>query len=144
MNIDKLLEIGAQAFQSGLADELTGSLSFDAVKDALAGLLPGQGKSVDLGALVGLMQNQGLASMAESWLGDGGNQSIGADQLIGMLGSDSIRNFASKLGLDEGSALSGLQEAVPAMVDKASAGGVLESIGGMSGVMGLAGKLFGR
>jgi len=30
------------------------------------------------------------------------------------------------------------------MVDKASAGGVLESIGGMSGVMGLAGKLFGR
>lgn len=144
MNIQELLKIGAEAFQSGVAKEITGSLSLDTIMDALAGLMPGQGKNVDLGALVGMMQGGGLAAMAESWLGDGGNQGIDAGQLIELFGRDSIRSFAGKLGLDEGTALSGLQEAVPSMVDKASTGGVLESIGGLSGAIGLAGKLFGR
>ena len=120
MNIQELLKIGAEAFQSGIADEITGSLSLDTIMDALAGLMPGKGKNVDLGALVGMMQGGGLASMAESWLGDGSNKGIDAGQLIELFGRDSIRSFAGKLGLDEGTALSGLQEAVPSMVDKAS------------------------
>ena len=52
--------------------------------------------------------------------------------------------FADKLGLDQDTALEGLKGAVPEMVDKASAGGTLESLGGVGGVMGMAGKLFGR
>ena len=144
MNIQELLKIGAQAFQSGVADEISSSLSLDTVMDALAGLMPGDGKNVDLGALIGKMQGGGLAAMAETWLGDGGNDGIDAGQLVDLFGRDSIRSFAGKLGLDEGTALSGLQEAVPSMVDKASAGGTLESLGGLSGAMGLAGKLFGR
>ena len=142
MDLQKLLEIGAQAFQSGIGSELASSLSSDTVKDALAGLMPGDGKDVDLGALVGMMQNGGLASIAQSWLGDGGNQGIGASQLLEMFGGDSIRQFAGKLGLDEGTALNGLKEAVPSMVDQASSGGVLESIGGLSGAIGLASKFF--
>ncbi|SRR6056297_216055 len=144
MNIQELLKIGAQAFQSGVSDQLSSSLSLDTVMDALAGLMPGEGKNVDLAALVGVMQGGGLAAMAESWLGDGGNQGIGREQLVELFGRNSIRSFAGKLGLDEGAALSGLQEAVPVMVDKASSGGALESIGGLSGAIGLAGKLFGR
>lgn len=144
MTIQQVLKIGAKAFRSGVARELTGSLSLDTIMDALAGLMPGEGKNVDLGALVGMMQGGGLAAMAESWLGDSGNQGIDAGQLIELFGRDSIRSFAGKLGLDEGTALSGLQEAVPSMVDKASTGGALESIGGLSGAIGLAGKLFGR
>lgn len=142
MELQKLLEIGAKAFQSGVGGEASGSLSPDTIKTALAGLLPGEGNNVDLSALVGLMQNGGLASIAQSWLGDGGNQNIGTSQLLEMFGGDSIRNFAGKLGLDEGVALKGLQEAVPSMVDKASSGGVLESIGGLSGAIGLASKFF--
>ena len=144
MNIQELLKIGAQAFQSGVADEITGSLSLDTIMDALAGLLPGEGKNVDLPALIAKMQGGGLAAMAETWLGDGNNQGIDAGQLVELFGRDSIRSFAGKLGLDEGTAISGLQEAVPTMVDKASTGGALESIGGLSGAIGLAGKLFGR
>lgn len=142
MDLQKLLEIGAQAFQSGVGSEVSGSLSLDSIKTALAGLLPGEGGNVDLGALVGMMQSGGLASIAQSWLGDGGNQGVGASQLLDMFGGDSVRQFAAKLGLDEGTALSGLQEAVPTMVDKASNGGVLESIGGLSGAIGLASKFF--
>ena len=144
MNVQELLKIGAQAFQSGIADQITGSLSLDTVMDALAGLMPGEGRNVDLGALLERMQGGGLAAMAQTWLGDGDNDGIDAGQLVDMFGRDSIRSFAGKLGLDEGTALSGLQQAVPKMIDKASSGGSLDSIGGLSGALGMAGKLFGR
>ena len=144
MDMNQILKIGAKAFQSQLGEELAGSLSLDKIMDALAGLLPGEGKSVDLSALVGKMQGGGLASLAESWLGDGGNAGIGAEQLMSMFGSGDIMRFADKLGLDQDTALEGLKGAVPEMVDKASTGGTLESLGGVGGVMGMAGKLFGR
>ena len=144
MDMNQILKIGAQAFQSQLGEELAGSLSLDKIMNALAGLMPGEGKNVDLGALVGKMQGGGLASLAESWLGDGGNAGIGAEQLMSMFGSGNIMRFADKLGLDQDTALEGLKGAVPEMVDKASTGGTLESLGGVGGVMGMAGKLFGR
>jgi len=144
MDINQILKIGAQAFQSQLGEELAGSLSLDKVMNALAGLMPGEGKSVDLGALVGKMQGGGLAALAESWLGDDGNAGIGAEQLMSIFGSGDIMRFADKLGLDQDTALEGLKGAVPEMVDKASTGGTLESLGGVGGLMGMAGKLFGR
>jgi uncharacterized protein YidB (DUF937 family) len=62
-----------------------------------------------------------------------------------MLGADKISEFASKLGLSNEEAAGGLSEALPQMVDKASSGGsLLDSIGGISGAVGLAGKLFGK
>ena len=144
MDINQILKIGAQAFQSQLGQELAGSLSLDKIMNALADLMPGKGKSVDLAALVGKMQGGGLASLAESWLGDGGNAGIGAEQLMSIFGSGDIMRFADKLGLDQDTALEGLKGAVPEMVDKASTGGTLESLGGVGGIMGMAGKLFGR
>ena len=62
-----------------------------------------------------------------------------------MLGADKIADFASKLGLSNEEAAGGLSEALPQMVDKASSGGsLLDSIGGISGAVGLASKLFGK
>ena len=62
-----------------------------------------------------------------------------------MFGSDKISEFASKLGLSEDEAAGGLSEALPQLVDKASSGGsLLESMGGISGALGMAGKLFGK
>jgi uncharacterized protein YidB (DUF937 family) len=144
MDINQMLKIGAEAFQSGIGEQLGGSLSIEKIMDALADLMPGEGKNVDLGALVGKMQGGGLASIAQSWLGDGGNAGIGADQLLSIFGGGDIMRFADKLGLDQDTALEGLRSAVPEMVDKASSGGTLESLGGAEGLMGMAGKLFGR
>lgn len=56
MDINQILKIGAQAFQSQLDEQLAGSLSLDRIMDALARLMPGEGKDVDLGALVAKMQ----------------------------------------------------------------------------------------
>ena len=47
--------------------------------------------------------------------------------------------------MSESEAVGGLQDAMPQMMDQASSGGsLLDSIGGISGAIGLAGKLFGR
>lgn len=144
MDIKQILTIGAQAFQSQLGEQIAKSLPLDKIMDALAGLLPGEGKSVDLSALISKMQGGGLAAIAESWLGDGGNAGIDADQLTSMFGTGDLIRFADKLGLDQDTALEGLKGAVPEMIDKASTGGTLESLGGVEGIMGMAGKLFGR
>ncbi|MEN8244876.1 MAG: YidB family protein, partial [Thermodesulfobacteriota bacterium] len=73
----------------------------------------------------------------------GSNEAISPDQISTMLGTDKISEFASKLGLSNEEAAGGLSEALPLMVDKASSGGaLLDSIGGVSGAVGLASKLF--
>jgi len=143
MDIQQLLKIGAQAFSSGIGGAESRGLSLDSIMQALAKLMPGDGKNVDLGALISQMKGGGLATLAQSWLGDGGNAGIGASQLLEIFGGDSIGRFADQLGLDQNTALEGLSNAVPEMVDKASSGGTLDSLGGLSGLAGMAGKLFG-
>ena len=60
-----------------------------------------------------------------------------------MLGPEKISEFASKLGLSNEEAADGLSEALPQMVDKASSdGSLLDSIGGVSGAINMASKLF--
>lgn len=105
--------------------------------------LIGQGDSMDVGGLVSGLQSKGLGSIAESWLGDGPNQAISADQLKDVIGGDKISAAAAKLGADEGSLLDGLKDAIPQMVDKSSQGGsLLDAVGGLGGVAGMAKKLF--
>lgn len=144
MDIQQILNMGAKAFQSRLGGEQAGSLSIEQISSALGGLLPGKGGTVDLGALVAKMQNGGLASLAESWLSDGGNAGIGTEELAAMFGSGEVQRLSDQLGLDQNTALEGLKGAVPEMIDQASSGGALQSLGGAGGVMGMAGKLFGR
>jgi len=103
--------------------------------------LIGGGDKMDVGGLVSGLKSQGLGDMAESWLGDGENAPISAEQLQGVLGQEKIAAAAAELGTDEGSLLSGLQDALPQLVDKASSGGsLLDSLGGAAGLAGMAKK----
>ena len=62
---------------------------------------------------------------------------------ITALGSEKITEFASKPGISVKEAAGGLSEAHPQMVDKASGGGaLLESIGGVEEVLGVAKKIW--
>lgn len=144
MNIHQILETGAQAFQARLGREIDGSLALERIMSALAELMPGAGDDVDLSALIGRMQSSGLASLAKSWLGNGANAEVGAEQLASMFGNGNIQRFADKLGVGQETAIEGLEAAVPEMIDKASSSGALASPGGIGGVMALAGKVFGR
>lgn len=135
-----LLQIGSQLIQSKLGD----NLDIDTVKSALTSLIGGEGGSIDIAGLTqGLLSNGGLQSQLSSWLGDDGNESISASQVIDMLGEDKVQGFASALGLGEADAAEGLSDVLPELIDKASSGGnILESVGGVGGLASLAKSFF--
>jgi len=145
MDLGSILQMGVSAIQNNSDDATTG-LDSDMLSSAL-GSLVGDGDSLDLGSLMGGLTSGGLGDIAASWLGDGENSPISADALTGLFGSEKISEFASQLGLSEESAVGALGDALPQMVDNASEGGsmaenLLASVGGVGGLMGMAGKLF--
>lgn len=122
-----------------LAKKLGGNSA--AMGGVLSSLLGGGGGGLDIGSLVGGLKEKGLGDVADSWLGDGDNAEISADQVKELIGGDKIAAAAQELGTDEGSLLDGLKDALPQMVDKSSSGGsLLDSVGGIGGLAGMAKK----
>lgn len=144
MNLDDLLKLGAQIFQkSDLSGKAGSNLDLGSIIAALTGLTGGKG--FDIGSIVNNFDIGGLGDIAKTWLGDGSNGSISPNQVVDVMGKDKIADFATQLGLSPDEAAGGLSEALPQMIDKGSVGGsLLDSLGGMEDVIGLAGKLFGR
>ncbi|MGV6852538.1 MAG: YidB family protein [bacterium] len=133
------MQLGA----SLLEKQMGGSGNSDAIGSALGSLLSGSDGTPDLGKLVSGMQGSGLGSIADSWLGDGQNESISTGQLQDLFGGDKIKDVASQLGTDEGSLLNSLTDVLPQLLDKSSKGGsLLDSLGGVGGVLNMASKLF--
>jgi uncharacterized protein YidB (DUF937 family) len=141
MDINDILSLGAKAFSnSDKSGDAGSALSGDVIQSALSSLTGGD---FNIASLLGGMQSGGLASIAQSWLGNGENKSISSEGLMGLLGDDKVSAFASQLGVSKDEAIGGLQDALPKMVDNASSdGSLLDSIGGMKGIMGLASKFF--
>ena len=131
-----LMRLGAQVLVSNLSG---GATNIDKAMSALSGLLGNGEGGIDLGSMVTKMQGGNLASMASSWLGSGSNEIIGANQLRKLFGDDKISQFASQLGTDEDTALGGLSEALPKMMDQGSPdGSLLDSLGGVGRIAGMA------
>lgn len=128
-----LLEMASSLFMKKVGS----NLDIGTVMPALSQLLPTSGGELDIGSLVGLFKSQGLASMASSWLGDGANTGIDASQIMSALGQSKVSEFASKLGIGEQEAASGLSDMIPDLIDKTSEGGDLLNAG-----KSLLGKLF--
>jgi len=130
------IQLGAQLIKENLGIELDAAT----VQSALSGLMgDGQG-GIDLQGLVAKMTSSGdLGSLVNSWLGDSSNLPISADSIIGMFGEGKVSDFASTVGVDTATAASGLSELLPNLMDKASSGGnLLDSAGGLGGLMGAA------
>ncbi len=147
MDMGDLLKMGASAFMNSNRSGDAGSgLDLGALTSALSGLTGGNSEGgFDIGSLLQNMQSGGLADIAQSWLGDGDNADISDEHVTQMFGEDKISEFASQLGVSQEEAVGGLRDALPQMVDNASSGGsLLDSIGGISGALDIAGKLFGR
>ena len=147
MDMGDLLKMGASAFiKSKMSGDAGSGLDLGSLTSALSGLTGGGNEGgFDIGSLLGKMQGGGMADVAQSWLGDGDNAPIEDNQITEMFGSDKISEFASQLGLSQEEAVGGLRDALPQIVDNASSGGsMLDSIGGISGAIGMASKLFGR
>jgi len=119
-----------------------GNLDAATVQGALAGLL-GDGGQVDIAGIVDKLQGSGLAALATSWLGDGGNAPMVPAQVLEIFGQGQIADFAATTGIETERAAGGLAAMLPELVDKCSSGGsLLDAVGGAGGLLGAASKLF--
>jgi uncharacterized protein YidB (DUF937 family) len=79
----------------------------------------------DLNGLVAALEKGGLGPQVQSWLGNGQNMPITADQLKAVLGNAQVQDFARQFGLPVDEMLKLLAQYLPEIVDKASPNGTL-------------------
>ena len=110
---------------------------------AITGMLSNDGAHGGLGGLMAKFQQAGLGDAAKSWVGSGDNHAVTGDQMSSALGSDTIADLASKMGMSHGDAAGSLASMLPGLIDKltphgeAPAGG----LGNASDLMGMLGGL---
>ena len=108
----------------GLLDSLKGMLESEALPTLLNTVLA-QTQYRDLNGLVAALEKGGLGPQVQSWLGNGQNMPVTADQLKAVLGNSQVQEFARHLGLPVDQTLDALAKYLPEIIDKASPNGVL-------------------
>ncbi len=77
----------------------------------------------NLSGLLNQLQSSGLGAQAQSWIGNGQNLPITADQLKSALSNDQVRQLAQHFGIDPDAVLNLLSQHLPAVVDAATPDG---------------------
>jgi uncharacterized protein YidB (DUF937 family) len=118
----------------GLLDSLIGGFSGDtsgqAETRAVPALISAALAKTSLGSLQGVvtqLQQGGLDTQVQSWLGNGANLPVTPDQLRSALGGDQVRQLAQHFGVAPDAAMKLLAAFLPSVVDKASPNGVVET-----------------
>lgn len=132
----------------GLLDELTKDGNLESLMDlvtknpevmnAAASLLSSNDGSVGgsggLEDIISKLASSGLGDQVASWLSNGANKPVRADQLSSALGSDTLKQFADMAGIDLGQAGAALAGMLPGLIDqlspdgKAASGDALSSL----------------
>ncbi len=103
-----------------------GNLAQQIGRSALGGqILKAVGPAV-LGTLIEQLNAQGLGAKVNSWLGQGENQPLTADEVRQALGNQKLQEMASSLGIPVEQIAESLAKSLPAAVDQASPNGVLD------------------
>ena len=116
----------------GLFDNLSGSLGglvgqmTAAAAPALISAALAKTNLGDMQGLVTQLQQGVLGTQVNSWLGNGANMPVSADQLRAALGNEQVQQLAAHFGIPVDAALKMLAEHLPAAVDKASPNGVVQ------------------
>lgn len=71
------------------------------------------------------LQQGGLGDVVKSWLGNGQNLPISAEQIASVFGNPQIAAVASQFGIDPQQVTSQLAQHLPGLVDKLSPGGAI-------------------
>src|ERR1700683_1089309 len=121
-----VLESAQRRTIMGLFDSLKGALEGEALP-ALLNTVLAQTQYHDLPGLVAALEKGGLGPQVQSWLGNGTNMPITADQLKAVLGNAEVQAFARRSGRPVDEMLKLLAQYLPEIVDKASPNGTLQS-----------------
>ena len=117
----------------GILDSLENSPEFRGALGQLgSAVLPvvlneffGSGSQGGLSAIIAKLEQAGLGSQVKSWLGNGQNLPISAEQLQQVLGSDTVRQLAAKYNIPVDQISQILAQELPKAVDHASPNGQL-------------------
>lgn len=104
---------------------LAGQGGTGALSDILSQVL-GKTNLGSVGGLLQQLQQAGLGPQVASWLGNGQNLPVSADQLRSALGDQHPRQLATQLGLPVDQLLGELSQHLPGAVDHMSPNGTLE------------------
>lgn len=107
---------------------------------AIGGMMQGGGQANSTtpqdhgggGGLDGLLEQfrrGGMGSAFDSWVGTGANQSADPQQLEALLGKDSIRDLAAKMGITEADASRQVADVLPDVVDRLTPNGQMPANG---------------
>jgi uncharacterized protein YidB (DUF937 family) len=80
------------------------------------------------GGLQGLVQSfhdKGMGGIVSSWVSNGPNPQISADQVHQVLGSDQVKALAAKAGISPDMAGSAIAQLLPGLVDKLTPNGTV-------------------
>jgi uncharacterized protein YidB (DUF937 family) len=119
----------AMGFLDNIGGALKGALG-QAETAALPALLSAALAKSNLGDLQGLaaqLQQGGLGTQVQSWLGNGANLPVSAAQIQAALGSDQLKQLAGHFGLPVDSVTKLLADHLPTIVDQASPDGTLQT-----------------
>jgi len=116
----------------GLFDSLSGAVTGalgQAETAAMPALISAVLAKTDLGDMQGLLdklQQSGLGAQVSSWLSDGKNLPISADQLRSALGNTQIEQLAASFGLPVDKVLATLAEHLPAVASQMGSNGTVQ------------------
>src|ERR1700731_3355053 len=117
----------------GIFDSLENSPAFKSALGQLgSAVLPvvlsevlGNGSQGGLSAIVAKLQQSGLGEQVKSWIGNGQNLPITAEQLQQALGSDTVKQLAARFNIPVDQITQILAQQLPKAVDHASPDGKL-------------------
>jgi uncharacterized protein YidB (DUF937 family) len=124
---------GRSGGSGGGLDDLLGGLAGGrgtagggaSVLTALAPVLGSLLASGGLQKLLRQFQAQGMGGKASSWLSTGENEPLTGEEVRHVVGEDTVRDAATRLGVSEDEAASDLAMLIPRIVDRASPDGQL-------------------
>lgn len=127
----------------GLLDSVMGAVTGQAgqpggLASVLGGLLANNSELGGLNGLIEKFKQAGLGDVIQSWIGQGENLPISAEQITQVLGSGTIGNIASQLGIDPAQASGQLAQMLPNLINTLTPGGEAPQ-----GGLGQAGDLMG-
>jgi uncharacterized protein YidB (DUF937 family) len=116
----------------GILDMLTSVMASRAASELNTAVIPvilsevlGNGSEGGLSAIVARLQQAGFGDQAKSWIGTGQNLPISAQQLQEVLGSDVVKQLATRFGIPTDQLSTVLAQVLPTAIDQASPKGTL-------------------
>ncbi|SAI23648.1 Uncharacterized protein conserved in bacteria [Bordetella ansorpii] len=132
----------------GLLDSLMTSLASGSSGEGGNGLLPAVLKQLGkypggIAGLIDAFQRGGLGEVVQSWIGNGANLPISAQQLDSVFEPGVIDTIAADTGRARPDVLESLAAMLPGLVDKATPNGTIDDVKDLSpmGMLGLLSRL---